>query len=356
MDCMSLRCRLRLALACLTALGIAGTASGCALPRAPERGSREALRGPFDGDLTIPGFDKRAWSLHLPPSYDGSTPLPVVLVLHGGGGKKEGARRMTCPRGDTADPACITALADREGFAVVFPDGNPGELFEELRTWNAGGGKDGFQCVSGKACEDGADDLAFFDALHAEIRRALVVDEARVFVAGHSNGAAMAHRLACERSTRFAAVAAVAGGNQLAAVDACTIARPVPVLQIHGSDDPCWTFEPSNEACAQKDGLLKVGIRETVDGWAERNGCSADPITEALPDSVDDGTTTTRETHAGCVGGGDVVLLLSSGAGHTWPGGTPALGESRVGPVALDFDADEEIWAFFKAHPLPADS
>ena len=42
----------------------------------------------------------------------------------------------------------------------------------------------------------------------------LPVDPTRVYAAGMSNGAAMSHRLACERPERYAAIVAVAGANQ----------------------------------------------------------------------------------------------------------------------------------------------
>ena len=315
-------------------------AAGCGVQPAPDN-----LKS--GGEFAVPGFDKRNYLLHLPAAYTGD-PLPLLLVLHGGGGHNDGANKITCPKGDEGDPGCLNARADKAGFAVVYPDGNPGEFLEEERTWNAGGGSGGYQCVSGKACADGVDDLGYFDALHKELLRALAVDEDRVFVTGISNGGAMAHRLACERSTRFAAIAPIAAGNQVAAVQGCATARAVPVLEIHGTQDPCWSFDQSSAACAQKDDLLKVGVNETVAGWVERNGCIGDVVTEAL------GPQTTREAHTGCFDGADVVLLKSEGGGHTWPGGYQYAAADTVGAVATDYDADVEMLAFFQAHPKPA--
>lgn len=321
--------------------------AACAVPLAPDRDAPDALTGGSEREFAVPGFDKRNWLVRLPASYDGTTPIPLVIAMHGGGGHNDSANKVTCSDGKD----CLTDVADRFGFAVVFPDGHPGEFFEDLRTWNAGGGADGFQCVSGAACVNNVDDLAFFDALHGEVLRAVHIDEDRVYATGLSNGGAMAHRLACERSTRFAAIAPVGGGNQVSTVQGCNIARAVPVLMIHGTDDPCWTFEQSAGACAQDDDQTKIGVAESVAGWTERNGCVGDVVTDALPDASDDGMSTSRATHGGCEGGGDVVLLTVRGGGHTWPGGDQYLGQETIGRVTTDFDADDEILAFFDAHP-----
>lgn len=295
----------------------------------------------------MPGFEKRNYILVTPSGYEPGTPIPLVVAIHGGGGHADSAKSVTCFEGKD----CLTDVAEREGFAVVFPDGHPGELLEDLRTWNAGGGANGFQCVSGQACQNNVDDMKFFDVLHDEMLRVLNVDEDRVYATGLSNGGAMAHRLACERSTRFAAIAPVGAGNQVAAVQGCNIARPVPVLAIHGTADPCWSFEQSTAACAQEDDQIKVGVQETVAGWVERNGCVGEVVAEALPDAAEDGMTTARESHTGCVDGADVVLLRVENGGHTWPGGEQYLGKNQVGEVTRDFDADDEIWAFFDSHP-----
>jgi polyhydroxybutyrate depolymerase len=326
--------------------------AACAAPRAPAKDGPDALTGGSEHEFSIPDFDKRNYILHLPPSYAPGEPIPVVLALHGGGGKARGALKVTCPQGDDSHEDCLTKLGDREGFAVVAPNGTGNALLGDVRTWNAGGGQDGWQCVSGEGCKDDVDDLAYFDALHDELMRAIDVDEARVFSTGLSNGGAMSHRLACDRAARFAAVASVGGGNQVAVVQGCTPERAVPVMEIHGDEDPCWTFEESTDACAQQDGLKKVGTRETIAGWVDRNGCATEPRSEQLEDKEDDGTRTTVRTHGDCDGGADVVLVEVMGGGHTWPGGHGYLGEDTIGRTSRDFLANKTIWSFFQAHPL----
>jgi polyhydroxybutyrate depolymerase len=54
-------------------------------------------------------------------------------------------------------------------------------------------------------------DLHFFDAMLAWLHQHACIDDARVFVMGYSNGAALAYTIACSRATLVAAVAIASG-------------------------------------------------------------------------------------------------------------------------------------------------
>lgn len=84
------------------------------------------------------------------------------------------------------------------------------------------------------------DDLAYDDDLHTLLAELLPIDADRVYATGMSNGAAMSHRLACERPGRYAAIVAVAGANQAFGSPGCNPATRTPILQVHGTADPCW--------------------------------------------------------------------------------------------------------------------
>ncbi len=308
--------------------------------------------GPLiDQSRTLEAYPDRPYLLHVPNEVAPSAPVPIVLALHGGGSNAEGTRRVTCPSGVLASPDCLDAVADREGFAIVYPSGMGSLGAPNVRTWNAGGGAGDFQCVSGPACRNEVDDLAYFDALLADLAEVIPIDDKRIFALGISNGGAMSHRLACERADRFAAIASVAGGNQFATSASCAPSRPPSVMEIHGTADPCWAFEGGSAACAQDDGKNKVSVDQTMQEWSMRNGCASTPTIEALPDSEDDGTTTQVERYAECDAGADVVLVRVEGGGHTWPGGYRY--SMTVGPVAMDFDADALMLEFFQQHPMP---
>jgi len=293
----------------------------------------------------VPGWPGRPFDLFLPSTYGEVEFVALIVAIHGGGGNKGAQRKLSCPGGDLDDLGCMNSIADRAGFAVVYPSGIGARIFRNLRTWNAGGGRNGFQCVSGRACIDGIDDVAYFKAMLDDIGSAFQIDTSAVFLTGMSNGAAMAHRLACELPGRVAAIAAVGGANQFATVAPCDASTAV--MQIHGDADPCWHYLGGEISCLDGNPGVKASVPDTMKGWASRNACEGTPLVERVPDTIRDGTTTTAQRYQSC--SKPLVLFLVENGGHTWPGGNQYFRERRIGKMSLDFNASEEIIRFFKA-------
>src|SRR5208282_2572641 len=165
--------------------------------------------------LTV-GQQGRTYLLHLPPVYDGKRLLPLVIVLHGGGGNAPGAVRMTG----------FSEKADKGGFVVVYPNGS-GRLKTRLLTWNSG------NCC-GYALDNNVDDVGFIRALIDELVKTRSIDPKRVYATGMSNGGMMTYRLGCELSDKIAAIAPVAGALS---VENCQPTNPVSVIIFHGTAD-----------------------------------------------------------------------------------------------------------------------
>jgi polyhydroxybutyrate depolymerase len=293
--------------------------------------------------------DGRRYDAVLPTA---TGPLPVVLAIHGGGGNSRNARTITCPTGDLDDADCLDALGVREGFLTIYPDGTPSTLLRNLKTWNAGGGVDDLQCTSGRACADNVDDVGYFRSVLDDLSRWVTVDERRVYATGLSNGGAMSYRLGHELSDRIAAIAPIGAADQFGiASEPPPADHLVPVLDIHGTADPCWPFDGGTAACLQDDGKRKVGVPETIARLVAERGCAPDAVSEAIPDVTGDGTASRFDRFSGC--SADVIQLRIEGGGHTWPDGDQYLSESRVGLVERDFIGNEVIWAFFRDHPMP---
>jgi polyhydroxybutyrate depolymerase len=329
-------------------LAVSLLSGSCAVP------CSERIKSPGDYECAVPGWNDRAYSIHLPPNYSSSERIPVVVSFHGGGGQKDNVNKVSCPDGDEDNDKCLFKLADREGFAVVTPNGTSYFFLRTFNATNSGNGTGEYACISPSACTNNIDDVGYFRALLSELDQAITVDESRIFLTGISNGAAMAHRLACEMADRVAAIAPIAGENQYSAVNDCKPARPVPVMEFHGTGDPFWSYGTDTEDIDLNGEGKALSVSHSISGWVSRNGCSATPTTENLPDSdSNDGSTVTKEGYSNCQGNADVILYKITGGGHTWPDGYQYFLESIVGPTNRDINANQLMWEFFKAHPKP---
>jgi polyhydroxybutyrate depolymerase len=286
--------------------------------------------GPGDHNRSLMMADlKRTYLVHIPKSYDGSKPYPVVLAYHGGGSNAEQMVRF-CGLNDKADKA---------SFIVVYPNGT-GRL-EKLLTWNGG------NCC-GYAMQKQIDDVAFTKALLDDLAKVVKIDPKRVYATGMSNGAIMAYRLASDLSDRIAAIAPVAGPM---GTESCKPKRPVPVIHFHGTDDQ---FAPFKGGKGEKSlsGTDFFSVDHSIKAWLKANGCNEKeaPTIVELPDKAKDGTTIAIKTYAPGKDGAEVVLIVIEGGGHTWPGQEPML--KTLGKSTKNLSANDRLWEFFQKHAL----
>lgn len=270
----------------------------------------------------------RTCVLHLPAGLDPHQPVPLVFVLHGGGG--HGAQIEKSTRFD--------ALADRENFIVAYPDGVD-------HHWNDG------RENNSKAFRENVDDLAFFDALVTAVGQRHPVDPKRIYATGISNGGFMSYTLAARRANVFAAVAPVSGGigDDLAAHFAPAAAVSLLVLQ--GTADP---LVPYGGGEVMRNRGRFVSTDDAIKLWLKADACAPAPVRAELPDRDRfDGCRVTTFTWTNPKNNVAVCLYRIEGGGHTWAGGSQYLPRLIVGRVCRDFDATETIWAFFQTHPKP---
>ena len=277
--------------------------------------------------LEYAGLD-RSYLLHLPNPLP-NNPLPLVVVLHGGGGSAESAAKMTG----------FDAEADKEGFIVVYPEGTDrGHPFLSLfgkpgfLTWNAG------SCC-GYAQENNIDDVGFIRAVVAQVIKDNAADPKRVYATGISNGGMMAYRMACEASDVFAAIAPVSAVQE---VQDCKPSQAVSVFHIHGAEDQ---NVPIGGGVGKKahEKELRAPVQESIDFWVKRDGCSV-TVRSQEPD-VD------MVNYGGCDAGSEVSYFVIQDGEHAWPGGQQIAAFLDKPSKALD--ATFEIWKFFSTHSKP---
>jgi polyhydroxybutyrate depolymerase len=120
---------------------------------------------PLGGSRPLPLF-------RAPEGWDGTTPLPLVLVLHGYGAG--GLVQTVYFR--------LESLVEQKKFLLAAPDGTVDD--KGKRFWNA---MDSCCDFAGA----GVDDVKYLTDLVEEIAARYAVDRKRVYLVGHSNGGAM---------------------------------------------------------------------------------------------------------------------------------------------------------------------
>ncbi len=281
---------------------------------------------------TTSGGRARTYRVFVPASAR-RAPAALVLAFHGGGGDGAGMEKLTK----------FDAIAEREGFVVVYPD-----AFEH--NWN-----DGRVDFDAPAFRNRVDDIAFVRTILAEVEASVPIDVKRVFATGISNGGIFSHYLGAKLSDRIAAIAPVVGGMADPFYKEFAPAEPVSVFAMQGTNDPLVPIGGGNVARSGRGRVIATA--EAIRLWEIRDSVASTPQSGTLPDrDPRDGCTVTWKKWSGGKGGTEVWLYVEQGAGHTWPGGVQYLPKLLVGAVCRDFDASEEIWGFFRNHPKASET
>lgn len=161
---------------------------------------RDPYTGPGDLWRTITGPGGRALPIRVivPRSGDAAAPRPLVIALHGAGGDEN-----------------------------MFPDAyGAGEVVRQAAARGA--------IVVSPATTVFQRDVAMLDSVLAVIGRAYAIDSTRVYLLGHSMGAAATYAAAAARPTRIAASVLLNGAGRAPAAGT----RVPPSLWIAGLLDP----------------------------------------------------------------------------------------------------------------------
>lgn len=144
---------------------------------------------------------------------------PLVIFLHGAMGRAPQVRRHLNDN--------MRREMERQGFMIAYLSGYPIRLLPRRGVWNAG------KCC-GDAKKDNSDDVSYINGFIRHAVKRYKADHKRVYIIGHSNGAMMAYRFACEFPGRVAAIVTVSGTLMY---DGCRSRGLGGVLHIHGAAD-----------------------------------------------------------------------------------------------------------------------
>lgn len=258
------------------------------------------------------------------PEVVSSDPAPTVLDWHGLGS-------------NGPDQAAFTgyeAVAEEEGFVVVHATGV-----------DAGNGSNSWELAQFDT--DERDDLAFADVLIDTIVADWCADPARVYSTGMSNGGLFTSELVCNRSTRIAAAASIAGTTH---APSCDPERAVPYIAFHGTADDVVPFDADEPSVLLPPAGVDALIDDSTPGeFAE---FAADASCDPEPMRVDETAEVIRYDYTGCDDDVAMAFYEIVGGGHTWPSSPLSDSLGGFGFFTQDIDATRDAWAFMSQYSL----
>ncbi len=261
----------------------------------------------------------RNFKVHIPPNYNSSNPIPLVIALHGGGHNADTMEYISN----------LSQKADASNFMVVYPNGRS---FLGLRTWNAG-------TCCGPSVTYNVDDVGFIVKMINKLKTQYTIDTSRIYVTGASNGGMLAYRLACEKAELFAAVSPVA--TTMVTTAPCTPARSVPLLHIHSLPDTRVPYAGGYGTGYA--GVYMPPIDSVINLWANIDSCLGSWNEIYNQNGV------LGKGWANCSNCSEVFVYTTSDGGHSWPGGNQT---ANGDPPSTSLNATDLIWSFFSSHSL----
>lgn len=302
-------------------LGLMLAATGCM--KQPEPAAVAMSRGTLEHN----GLE-REYFVFRPAGRPAGELLPAVIFMHGYGGSATGTEAEVTQG--------LNRYADEYGYVMVYPQAtwfmsDTSDDAWEVSSWNHI--SDGFdrgpegpictpdaekfpcppECGSCGECGWAScnDDVGFLKDLVRAVIRDEKVDPGEVHVAGFSNGALMAQRVACEASELFGAVALI--GGRLEPGFECTPKNPLPLLQVNGGADEVVPADGH----ASSSGYYYASTALTTWFWTDEAACATDAQPWELPVIADRPVQCTLA----CAGTQHPVIdCLWPDGDHRWPG------------------------------------
>ena len=188
------------------------------------------------------------------------------------------------------------SIADQEGFIVIYPQGTLLPSTGQTH-WNVGGWTTGST----------TDDVGFINEIIEFIDDEYSIDKSRIYSTGMSNGGYMSYKLACDLSSKIAAVVSVTGSMTPETFDSCSPTHATSIAQIHGLQDSVVNYYGS---------LWSKPIEEVIDFWMSFNNCSETPETIEI-NGINGGGI--HNIYSNCDNQTSVELFLMTNMGHDWP-------------------------------------
>ncbi len=249
----------------------------------------------------------RTFIMHVPNTYDGTKPVPLVVDYHPVMGSGQGQYDGTSYRAET----------DPEGVISLYPDGTKSADQNKMGPgWNVG-----------PCCSDD-DDIKFSREMIKKVQQEACINPRRIYATGFSMGGGMSNHVACNMSDIYAAVAPAGMDLNTQNSADCNPVRPISVIMFRGTNDGTCSYKGGDSG--HNDGLIFLGAEGNFTFWKEKNGCTGNWSTNSSG---------CRE-YSNCNGGTKVVLCVDKGIPSGWSGPDGhAQGDGKIGwPFLKQFE------------------
>jgi polyhydroxybutyrate depolymerase len=234
----------------------------------------------------------RDYYIYVPnPSSD--NPMPLLYLLNGGSAGRTAFEQQSQ----------FKSLADREKIVLVVPVGQ--KLPSNEGAWQLNTDSSSRQ------------DIDYIEAIYNDVASRAAINSNRVYAIGYSLGGMFSYELACQMSSRFAAIGSLAGSMPVSP-SSCNPDKNVPILHIHGVQDEIipysdtWDWKTWNSVGTMSD------VPNLIEFWSKRYNCSQQSINSIT-------STVSYQVKAGCDGSVRVEHYSLQNGTHAWPtsiGGT----------------------------------
>ena len=270
----------------------------------------------------------RSYLLHVPKQL--THPAPLVIVMHGYTGSADSIMSYSG----------MNEVADEEGFVVVYPQGTvdqQGNAFFNV----------GYEFHA----DASVDDLQFIRDLVAHLQDELTLNPDKVFATGMSNGADMSYLLACQASDIFRAVAPIAGVMMKETFDTCSPSRPLPLFEVHGTNDEVSLFNGDMENSGGWGPYLDLPA--TIAFWVELNGLTLKQSSNLPNNAANDSSHIIFDRYWSEIQDNEVWFYRVVDGGHHWPGvqfdwWRNLMAWWYVRNANQDIDTSRVVWSFFE--------
>ena len=266
-------------------------------------------------EFTHKGLDRYYYIQLAHPEAEGSS--SVLFNLHGYG--SNALEQMYYTNFNNL------ANTKENNFILIHPQGAPLNtvLTSSSSHWNSGGWTIGST----------VDDVDFIDTIIKLVSQKYNLNQDRIYSTGMSNGGFMSYHLACNLSSKIAAVASVTGSMSKETYEDCNPDHPTSILQVHGTIDATVPFE-GNSALGMR------SINDVMNYWKLYDACDTEPVS-IITDYFDVEISVQHDTYLNCLNDVQVELYKIEGMGHVWAK------KERYG-----ISATEKIWEFFNLYDI----